>query len=104
LTFVVLPLVVEVNENGIHNQLHVKQWDNRGRNEESQKAVHQNHKCILHLQNEIIESFTLENYNWNDEWEHDDTDREERDGHTTKEFVITVSVLQLDDVHSSKSF
>jgi hypothetical protein len=29
LTLVVLSLIVEVYENGIHNQLQVKQWDDR---------------------------------------------------------------------------
>lgn len=104
LTFVVLSLVVEVNENGIHNQLQIQNWNDWKGNQESQKAVHQNHEGILDLQNEIVKSFTLEHYNRNDEWEHDDTDWEESDGHSSVKFVITVGVLQLDDVHSSESF
>jgi len=104
LTFIVLSLVVEVNENGIHNQFQVKNWDDWKGNQESQEAVHQNHKGVLDLQNEIVKSFTLENYNWDDEWKHDDTDREESDGHSSVKFVITVRVLQLDDVHSSQGF
>ena len=104
LTFVVLSLVVEVNENGIHNQFQVKHWNDWQRNQESQKAVHQNHEGVLDLQNEIIKSFTLENYNWNHKWKHDDTDWEESDGYSSVKFVITVRVLQLYDVHSSQSF
>ena len=103
LAFVVLSLVVEENENGIHNQLHVKHWDDWDRNDESQKAVHQNHQSVLNLQNEIIESFTFENYDWNDKWKHNDTDREESNGNSTVKFIIAVGVLQLDDVHSSES-
>ena len=103
LAFVVLSLVVEDYENGIHNQLHVEQWNDWNWNEESQKAVHQNHQSVLNLQNEIIESFTLENYDWNDEWKHDDADWKERDGNSPVKFVVAVGVLQLDDVHSSKS-
>ena len=58
----------------------------------------------MDLQNEIIESFTLENYNRDNEWKHDDTDREESDGHSSVEIIITVCVLQLDDIHSSDGF
>lgn len=99
-----MSLIVEVYENGIHNQLQVKHWDNWQGNDESQEAVHQNHKGVLDLQNEIIESFTLENYNWNDEWKHDDTDWEESDCDPTVKSVVTVGIFQFDYVHSSKSF
>lgn len=58
----------------------------------------------MDLQDEIVKSFTLENYNWNDEWQHDDTDWKEGDCHSSVKFVITVRVLQLDDVHSSQGF
>ena len=58
----------------------------------------------MDLQNEIIKSFTLENYERNEKWKHDDANREESDGHSSVNFVITVGVLQLDDVHSFKSF
>jgi hypothetical protein len=57
----------------------------------------------LDLQNEIIESFTFKNYDWDDEWKHDYTDGEESDCNSTIEFIVAVGVFQLDDVHSSES-
>lgn len=57
----------------------------------------------MNLQNEIIESFTLENYDWNDKWKHNDTDREESNGNSTIKFIIAVGILQFDDVHPSES-
>ena len=103
LTSIIFSLVVEENVNSIHNQLHVEQWNDWQRDDSTQKAVHQNHKGVLHLQDEVIESFTGEDDHWNDKWKHDDTYWEESDGHSTIKLVITVRVLQFDDVHSSNS-
>ena len=102
LSFVILSLIVELNENGIGDQLEIQHWNDWNRNQGSQKTIHQNHESILNLQNEIIKSFTLENYNWNYKWKHDDTDWKEGNGDTSVQLIIAIGIFQFDNVHSSE--
>ena len=56
----------------------------------------------MHLEDEIVKSFTLENDNWNDKWKHNNADWEEGNCYSSIKLIVTVGVLQLDDVHSSE--
>ncbi len=56
----------------------------------------------MHLEDEVVESLTLENDNWNNKWKHDDADWEEGNGDSSIKLIVTVGVLQLDDIHSSE--
>jgi len=88
-----LSLVVCQNIESIKNAFHIKQWNYRNRDRDRNTTVKQHHERILNFEDEIIQSFTLEQYHWSYERQHENTDWEKRDSDTTADRVKAGAIL-----------
>ena len=98
-----MSLIVHHNIETVKNTFHIQQWNYRNRDHDRNTTVKQHHERVLNLEDEIVQSFTFEQYHWYYERQNENTDWEKCDSDTTADRVIAGAILKPNNVHSSQS-
>ena len=103
MSWVSLSFIVHYDKDLVHHTLKVKKWQNWDRNNEPKEAVDQDHKCILKLQDEVIQPFWFEKDKRQHERKQEYVDWEESNRDSAINLIVRRAVLESDNVHPSYS-